>query len=203
MRSIWRAASAQSRAPTQMIWFPGAYHGARDFLDQGFARAAANRGRQLDLLFVDLEMTHLGDRVPLQKLRSEIVLPARNAGASVWLAGISLGGMAALDYASNHPGEIDGLCLLAPYLGNRMLIDEIAAGRLAESDAEHRIWRYIARRMDAVPMYLGYGSEDRFSRAHELMAATMPAQCVDVIEGGHDWRTWSRLWERFLDSHFA
>jgi pimeloyl-ACP methyl ester carboxylesterase len=203
MRSIWRAASAQGRAPTQMIWFPGAYDGARDFLDQGFARAAANRCRRLDLLFVDLEMTHLGDRAPLETLRSEIVLPARTAGASVWLAGISLGGMAALDYASNHPGEIDGLYLLAPYLGNRMLIDEIAAGRLAESDTEHRIWRYIARRVDAVPMYLGYGREDRFSRAHELMAAAMPAQCVDVIEGGHDWRTWSRLWERFLDSHFA
>jgi enterochelin esterase-like enzyme len=186
-----------------MIWFPGAYHRARDFVAQGFARAVAGRGRQLDLSFVDLEMTHLEDRAPLEALRSEIVMPARTAGVSVWLAGISLGGLAALDYASSHPGEIDGLYLLAPYLGNRMLIDEIAAGRLVEADAEHRIWRFIASRTDSMRMYLGYGREDRFSRAHDLMAAGMPAKCVDVIEGGHDWRTWSKLWERFLDSHFA
>jgi pimeloyl-ACP methyl ester carboxylesterase len=185
-----------------MIWFPGAYDGAQSFVDEGFAAAAANRGTRLDLLFVDLEMTHLGDRGPLERLRSDIVLPARAAGASIWLAGISLGGLAALDYASTNPGEIAGLCLLAPYLGNRMLIDEIAAGKLAQSDAEHRIWHYIKTKTDATPVHLGYGRQDRFSQAHDLMASALPARCVDVIEGGHDWRTWLMLWERFLDSHF-
>ena len=46
---------------------------------------------------------------------------------SIWLAGISLGGFIALDYAADlSRRDWDGLCLLAPYLGNRMLIDEIA-----------------------------------------------------------------------------
>jgi pimeloyl-ACP methyl ester carboxylesterase len=148
-------------------------------------------------------MSHLQDRRPLERLRSEIILPARIAGISTWLAGISLGGLIALDYASAHPGEIDGLCLLAPYLGNRMLIDEIAAGRLAEPDSEHRIWHYIKAHNDAAPLYLGYGRQDRFSRAHDLMAAALPAKSVDVIDGGHEWRTWSILWERFLDLHFS
>jgi pimeloyl-ACP methyl ester carboxylesterase len=196
-------ANAESHAPTQMIWLPGAYDGARSFVDEGFAAAAAKRGRCVDLLFVDLEMTHLEDRGPLERLRSEIVLPARIAGVATWLAGISLGGLVALDYAGTHLGELDGLCLLAPYLGNRMLIDEIAAGRLAQSGAEHGIWRYIKTQINAAPVHLGYGRQDRFSRAHELMAAALPAKCVDVIDGGHDWRTWFRLWERFLDSHFA
>jgi len=203
MRSILQAACAESRAPTQMIWLPGAYHGAQNFVDEGFAAAAAIRRTKLDLRFVDLEMTHLQDRGPLEKFRSEFVLPARAAGASTWLAGISLGGLVALDYASAHPGEVDGLCLFAPYLGNRLLIDAIAAGRLAESDAEHRIWHYIKTQIDAVPVYLGYGRQDRFSRSHDLLASTLPARCVDVIDGGHDWRTWFKLWERFLDLHFA
>jgi pimeloyl-ACP methyl ester carboxylesterase len=166
----------------------------------------------LDLRFVDLEMTHLDDRDALARLRSEVVLPARASGVSVWLGGISLGGLAALDYASVHSGEIDGLCLLAPYLGNRMLINEIAAasgvsgwepGRLAEFDAERRIWRYIKTRADSRPVFLGYGREDRFSVAHDLMAAVLPANRVDVIAGGHEWPTWLKLWENFLDSHFA
>jgi hypothetical protein len=203
MHSILQPAKANVRAPTQMIWLPGAYDNAQSFLAEGFAAAVAKRGARLDLRFVDLEMSHLQDRRPLERLRSEIILPARIAGISTWLAGISLGGLIALDYASAHPGEIDGLCLLAPYLGNRMLIDEIAAGRLAEPDSEHRIWHYIKAHNDAAPLYLGYGRQDRFSRAHDLMAAALPAKSVDVIDGGHEWRTWSILWERFLDLHFS
>ena len=141
-----------------MIWLPGAYHSAQNFLDEGFARAAAQRRAPLDLRFVDLQMQHLDDRDIFQRLRSEIVLPARDSGAAVWLAGVSLGGLIALDYASSYPNELDGLCLFAPYLGNRMLINEIAAasglggwqpGELAESDAERRIWRYIKTRVDS------------------------------------------------------
>jgi pimeloyl-ACP methyl ester carboxylesterase len=195
-----------------MIWLPGAYHSAQDFLDEGFARAAAQRQVPVDLLFVDLQMQHLDDRDIFQRLRSEIVLPARNSGSAVWLAGISLGGLIALDYASSHASELDGLCLLAPYLGNRMLINEIAAtsglacwepGELAESDAERRIWRYIKTRVGSAKLFLGYGRDDRFSGAHDMLAATLPGDWVEVIAGGHQWGTWLKLWENFLDSHFA
>jgi enterochelin esterase-like enzyme len=195
-----------------MIWLPGAYHSAQDFLDEGFVGAAARRRVPVDLLFVDLEMRHLDDRDVFQRLRSEIVVPARDSGAAVWLAGISLGGLVALDYASSHTGELDGLCLLAPYLGNRMLINEIATmsglagwepGELAESDAERRIWRYIKTRGDSQPLFLGYGRDDRFAAAHDMLAAALSADWVEVVAGGHDWSTWLNLWEKFLDSHFA
>jgi len=212
MRSILKAAAPGSVAPTQMVWLPGAYHSAQDFLDTGFAEAVLKRQIPLDLRFVDLEMQHVDDREPLERLRNEIVLPALGSGVSVWLAGISLGGFAALDYASSHPDEADGLCLLAPYLGNRMLLTEIAAasglagwepGELAQADAERRIWRYLKVRTDSRPLYLGYGQDDRFSAAHGLLSTRLPANAVDVIGGGHDWRTWMKLWENFLDSRFT
>ncbi|HEX3951397.1 MAG TPA: hypothetical protein VHW95_16190 [Steroidobacteraceae bacterium] len=211
MRSIFCAADSAERAATQMIWLPGAYHRAQDFEREGFAQAVSRRRKPLDLRFVDLEMQHLNDQDALERLQSDIVLPARDSGASLWLAGISLGGLMAMDYASSHLGEIDGLCLLAPYLGNRMLINEIAAvglaawepGELAESDAERRIWRYIKTRADSRPLLLGYGRGDRFSGGHDLLAAALPAGSVAVVGGGHEWRTWTRLWETFLDSHFA
>jgi alpha-beta hydrolase superfamily lysophospholipase len=194
-----------------MIWLPGAYDEAKDFEQRGFAHAVKQRRKQLDLQFVDLEMQHLNDRDALERLQCDIVLPARDSGASIWLAGISLGGLAALDYASSHLDEVDGLCLLAPYLGNRMLINEIASaglaawepGDLAESDPERRIWRYIKTRVDSRPLLLGYGKDDRFAAAQDLLAGALPANAVNVIGGGHDWRTWISLWERFLDSHFA
>ena len=196
-----------------MAWMPGAYHTAQDFVTAGFAEAVRTRRLDLDLIFIDLEMTHVGDRSPLERLRSDIVLPAREAGVSIWVCGISLGGLIALDYAATYPGESDGMCLLAPYLGNRILTAEIAQapglaawqpGILAETDEERRIWRYIkTRRADSRPLYLGFGQGDRFSAAHELLAAALPADAVNVIAGGHDWPTWSRLWENFLDSRFT
>jgi pimeloyl-ACP methyl ester carboxylesterase len=195
-----------------MIWLPGAYQSAQDFLIAGFAAAVHGRLAALDLLFVDMEFAYLGDRTVLELLRSDVVLPARNAGVSIWLGGISLGGLTALDYAASYPNEIDGLCLLAPYLGNRILTSEIARapglkawqpGELAQIDEERRIWRYIkSRNADSRPLYLGFGRSDRFCAAHELLAATLPPESVDVIDGGHEWSTWLRLWENFLSSRF-
>jgi pimeloyl-ACP methyl ester carboxylesterase len=213
VRSVFRAAKPGVTAPTRMVWLPGAYHAARDFLDAGFPEAVLLRQTPLDLTFVDLQPGYLGDDADLQQLRSEVVLPASALGVSVWLAGVSAGGLIALDYAATYPCEFHGLCLLAPYLGNRMLCAEIAAapglkawepGELAQADAERRIWRYIKTRgSDSQPLYLGFGRDDRFAAAHRLLAAELPPDSVDVIAGGHEWRTWTSLWENFLDSRFT
>ena len=212
MRSISILARPAATAATRMAWLPGAYHTAEDFVAAGFADAVRARRTPLDLVLIDPELRHVGDRSLLQRLRSDIVLPARAAGVSIWLGGISLGGLFALDYAASYPEELAGLCLLAPYLGNRILTGEIARapgleawqpGELAETDEERRIWRHIKnRRADSRPLYLGFGREDRFSASHELLAATLAPKSVDVIAGGHEWSTWFKLWENFLDSSF-
>lgn len=196
-----------------MIWLPGAYNAADDFLRAGFATAVARRGLPLDLEFVDLELRYLGDRGALEELHRSLIAPLHASGVAVWLAGISLGGLLALDYAASYADELAGLCLLAPYPGNRMLLQEIEhartlrnwqPGELAETDAERRIWRYLKdRRADAAPLYLGYGRDDRFAAGLELLAAALPAESVDVIDGGHDWPTWAMLWENFLHRRFV
>jgi pimeloyl-ACP methyl ester carboxylesterase len=212
VHSIFRAAAPHA-AMMRMVWLPGAYQAASDFLEAGFPEAVLNRHAALDLEFVDLGMRHMGDRSVLRRLRSEVIVPARNGGLSVWLAGISLGGLIALDYAATYPQDLDGLCLFAPYLGNRMLTAEINAapgleawepGELAEADEERRIWRHIKEYgAGSAPLYLGFGADDRFSAAHQLLASKLPADAVDIIEGGHDWPTWKRLWENFLQARFA
>jgi pimeloyl-ACP methyl ester carboxylesterase len=197
-----------------MVWLPGAFHGPQDFVDAGFDVEVRKRGIDLDLEFVHVELEHVGDRSAIGKLQREVVGPARARGCrSIWLAGISLGGFFALDYAATSAGEWDGLCLLAPYLGNRVLIKEIAdapgvaawqAGSGAESDEERRIWCFIqAQRAEQRPLYLGYGRDDRFASALGLMAQALPPEAVRAVSGGHDWQTWVLLWEHFLDSRFV
>jgi hypothetical protein len=211
-RSLLSAAHA-NEAATRILWLPGAYNAPEDFVRAGFGEAVARRGLPLDLEFIDLELRYLGDDSALKDLRNEVVLPLQRAGIAVWLGGISLGGLLALHFAASLSAEPAGLCLLAPYLGNRMLIEEIARapglqnwqpGKSVESDAERQIWRYIQNRgKDAAPLYLGFGRQDRFAPALELLAGNLPPKSVNVIEGGHDWRTWAALWENFLDSPFA
>jgi pimeloyl-ACP methyl ester carboxylesterase len=214
MRSVLKSASPGAPAPTRIVCLPGAYHSAEDFLASGFDTAVRDRSLGIDLVFVDVEMQHLGDRSALELLDQEVVLPARAAGCrSLWFAGISLGGFIALDYAASHAGRLDGICLLAPYLGNRMLIADIArapsltawtGGELAHSDEERRIWRFVqAQAAHPRLLYLGYGRDDRFAAAHRLLADALPSDASNMVPGGHDWRTWRALWENFLDSRFA
>jgi len=193
-----------------MVWLPGAFHTPEDFAQAGFDTAVARRGLPIDLQFADLALDHLGDRSAIERLARDIVRPAREAGCgTIWLGGISLGGSFVLDYAATDAGPWDGLCLLAPYPGNRLLIGEIVRsghlaawqpGPLAQCDEERRIWQFIQTRgAGQPPVYLGYGRDDRFAQGLDLMAQALPPAAVQVIEGGHDWSTWSTLWERFLD----
>ena len=217
MHTILYQAQPGLVAPVRMIWLPGAFQGPDDFLRAGFDTVTRKRRLAIDLQFVRVELEHVGDRSAIESLAREIVAPARAAGCrSIWLAGISLGGFFALDYAATHAGPYDGLCLLAPYLGNRQLIAEIGAapglaawdpGPLAQTDEERRIWRFLrdcsgGPACAVRPLYLGYGRQDRFAQAHALMGEALAPGMVDVTEGGHDWPTWYTLWERFLISKF-
>jgi pimeloyl-ACP methyl ester carboxylesterase len=205
-------AEAGAIAPTRMVLLPAAYTRPEDFLKEGFVKAVRERTLSLDLLCVESQLEHLTDGTLFRRLRHEVVLPARALGCTVWLGGISLGGFVALAYAERYPQEIDGLCLLAPYLGNHMITGEIqrsngvaewTPGHLADDDDERRIWRFIKeRRAWPAPLHLGFGRDDRFAASHRLMAAALSPESVDTVPGGHEWPAWRHLWENFLDMRF-
>ena len=213
MRILFEPAEAGTVAPTRVLLLPAAYTALEDFLTEGFVKAARDRALPLDLGFVELKVQHLTDRTLLRRLRHEVVLPARASGCSVWLGGISLGGFVALAYADRYPQEVDGLCLVAPYLGNHIVTGEIqrangvtewAPGHLADDDDERRIWRFIKeRRAWPGPLHLCFGRDDRFAESHRLMAAALSPESVDIVPGGHEWPAWRHLWENFLDARFG
>jgi pimeloyl-ACP methyl ester carboxylesterase len=213
MRIVLEPATTEGIAATRVLLLPAAYTTPDDFLREGFVKAARDRALPVDLVFVELKVQHLTDRTILRRLRHEVVLPARALGCrSLWLGGISIGGFAALAYAERYPEEIDGLCLLAPYLGNHIVTGEIerangvhewTPGELAADDDERRIWRFIKEhRARPSPLHLGFGRDDRFADSHRMMASALAPECVDVVPGGHEWPVWRQLWENFLDARF-
>jgi pimeloyl-ACP methyl ester carboxylesterase len=214
MRTLIESARPGSVASTRVLFLPAAYSGPDDFVQAGFVNAVRERDLPVDLVFVDINLQHLTDRTILRRLRHELVLPARALGCvCIWLCGISLGGFIGLAYAERYTSEIDGLCLLAPYLGNHIVTGEIQRanglaawqpGELAPDDDERRVWRFIkSHHAQPVALHLGFGREDRFAESHRMMAAALDPESVRVVPGGHDWPVWSQLWGDFLDRRFT
>jgi hypothetical protein len=211
MRSQIIHAGPAGGVTARIVLLPGAYHALEQFVGAGFDRALRERGLAAELIVAAPELAHLNDRGWLTQLRREVIAPARERGAgALWLGGISLGAFMALRFAAEGAEALDGLCLLAPYLGSRIVAAEIAAQgtlanwraeRLGEDDDERRIWRFIQGLGTAAAprVFLGFGSEDRFADTQRLLASALPADSTHVIPGGHDWPVWRRLWDQFLD----
>lgn len=212
MHTIFEPARSGRVAPIRMLMLPAAYTAPEDFVREGFAAAVRGRGIDLDLLFAQPALAHLTDHSMADELHRELILPARALGVALWLGGISLGGFMALRCAAQYPQDLAGLCLFAPYLGSHIMTGEIARargahawepGETAADDDERQVWRFIKTRdPKAMPIHLGLAREDRFADRHQLLAAALPAGDVEWLSGAHDWPTWRRLWENFLDRRF-
>jgi len=208
MKPALRTLGQSSGAPTLIVLLPGAYTTPEDYETAGFFSAVAERRLAVDILAVDLDLSRISDGSALPALQAEILAPARQRYAKVWLGGISLGGLLTLCHNADTPGHVDGLCLLAPYPGSRLTTNAIArAGGLdawqasAEqlTDPEFRMWRWLQQPPTELPVFVGYGSEDRFAGGMRQIAERFPAANRHAVPGGHDWPVWQRLWEHFLD----
>lgn len=210
-RALLQPAHVGRTASQRVLLLPPAYSRAEDFLREGFADAVRARGLDLDLELPELHLESVSDRNVLTQL-GDLLHAARSAGCrTVWLGGISFGAFLALGCAERAASEVDGLCLIAPYLGSHIVTEEIEraggvrswepGGEVREEDEERRIWRFIKRQARGpLPIHLGLGRDDRFGARHRTLAAALDAESVDVVPGGHEWPVWRVLWERFLDA---
>ena len=197
----------ESRQDSLVIMLPGGGDRAEIFIRKGFQEAGERYG--FDTVAVDAHFGYYRERSLLPRLHEDIVLPAREAGyANIWLLGISMGGYGSLLYAAEHPDQVDGLILLAPFLGDQDSIDEITAnGGLGKwtgagsqlEDYEIATWSWIRSAThgpDTTPIVLGYGLSDGMAQGYRVLVDAMLPSRVYTREGGHKWTTWSPLWER-------
>ncbi len=212
--SVLSYPATTSPAPCLLVLLPGRYDRIHDFERRGFIADARSSAIAADLMAVDAHLGYYRRGTVLERLGADVLQPARARGyRTVWLVGISMGGTGAILYDLNHPGEVDGIFLIAPFLGDRAIVQEVASAGGARAWSERQrtgksferdLWRWarrVARHEGVVPpVFLGYGTEDAFAAAHRLLAEILPQERVFAETGGHDWVPWRTAWRRFLAS---
>lgn len=194
-----------------IVVLPGLYDSPADFVDEGFVQAVRERQLDADITMLDAHVGYYNERQIVSRLQSEVIAPASARGyESIWLVGISLGGLGSLLYTQAHPRDITGFYAMAPFLGEKALVKEIVDSGLATwwpgapDQLGSEAWQLAKAYMRGAPGlpqgYIGYGENDRFAQANAVFATALPPRHRYVAEGGHDWGAWKSLWTQFLDS---
>ena len=198
-------APAQGR--TLVVFLPGRGGSIQDFEQHGIVGALRDAAIDVDTVAVDAHLNYYYKRTVIDRLRADVIQPARDRGyGRIVVVGVSLGGLGALLYERDQPGQIDAIVLVAPYLGDDDGLFEAmaeAGGPAAWASArdgqsgpiEEQLWTFIGNRLSTLPpTWLLAGQSDRLGRGHRLFATLVPAERVKFIAGGHDWGTWEALW---------
>jgi pimeloyl-ACP methyl ester carboxylesterase len=214
MASLAFEHTGSRRAHTLVVLLPGRFNAPEEFVEQGFVESVRRRDLALDFRIVDAHLGYYIGRVFERRLREDVFAPARLRGYdTIWVAGISLGGLGALLYAKEHPEDVDGIFVMAPYLGKAEAVGEVekAGGLMAwkpgavdPQDYSRLLWAWLqgygTPGAERPPLYLAYGTEDAFALANAMLARYLPPERVFREAGGHDWPVWLKLWEEFLDT---
>ena len=193
---------------TAIIILPGFGSDTADMKKHGVGAAIQEVWPEADVILVDATFAYYREGNLVERLHDEVVGPVQRAGyRKVWLTGASLGGMGALLYEQQHPGEMTGIVLFAPFLGDRSLLREIdkAGGPRAWNPGElpaevnsdnyqRQIWKMVKAWAEdpkhAQRVWLACGVEDRLFRSALLMAKALPRDRFVELQGGHTWEAW-------------
>lgn len=205
----------KSGARNLAVFLPGVYDSPQDFVSNHFVHELRRRQMPFDVVAADAHLDYFQTGTIVQRLEQDIIEPAMaRKPEQIWLIGISLGGLGAMLYASHDP-RITGVVALAPYLGTKQALAEVAnAGgwaqwNPAQSSAmlswELGLHKWIKSYLEApqtMPkLFLGYGEQDRFATEQRQLASQLPSNNVLAIPGGHDWPTWQSLWRQLVERH--
>ena len=200
------ASSDERKSRTLIVMLPGRGDRVTSLVEAGFLNQGV--APKFDIVAVDAHFGYYMKRSLIPRLHEDVIKPAQDAGyENIWLLGVSMGGLGAILYAAEHPGIVDGVVLLAPYLGDPELAAEVeASGGLSTWNADESqfkqhevdVWRWLqATRtdVDPVPILMGYGLSDRFAEFYGPLQKDIDGISIYTEPGGHKWTTWSALWQ--------
>jgi pimeloyl-ACP methyl ester carboxylesterase len=215
----WYLAKPGEHGRRLFIFLPGRGDRAGDFARRGFVDLAQGRISGLDCVAVDATIGYYLDGSVAKRLQREIIEPALTHGyRDIWLVGVSMGGLGAFFHERTYPGEVNGLILLAPYVGDdpKLFAEIDAAGGPVswassqpvdtaqgnKAKYQRELWRFLGRlRIDRDPLlqfWLAYGDTDRLLPGIERLIGLIPPGRVFRLKGGHTWEVWRKGFSEIL-----
>jgi pimeloyl-ACP methyl ester carboxylesterase len=176
----WHLAEPGKHGRRLFVFLPGRFDRASDFVRHGLIASAQGRIQGLDCVAVDATICYYFDGSIADRLQREIIGPARSVGyREIWIVGVSMGGLGAFFHERTYPGEVNGLILLAPLLGDDLALFremDAAGGAVSwagsqlpvaaerqKAEFQRGLWRFLGRiRFDrTLETWMAYGEADR------------------------------------------
>jgi pimeloyl-ACP methyl ester carboxylesterase len=204
-----RLVRAPETAQRMVLVLPGIADNLQSLEAGGIGRAIREQWPDADVALIEMTIGYYKDGRAMPELH-DMVRAAREKGyRQVWVVGASLGGMGALLYDTTFPCDVDGIVLLAPFLGDRRVLDEVRkAGGLDHWQAppvatpgpdnwQSQIWRR-AKAWASHPggdqrVWLAYGDRDKFAPNMPLLTPGIPPTHIVTGPGIHEWTSWTPL----------
>jgi pimeloyl-ACP methyl ester carboxylesterase len=202
----WHLAESGEQGGRLFVFLPGRRDRVSDFVSHGFIASAQRRIRSLDCVAVDATIGYYLDGSIADRLQREIIGPARSVGyREIWIVGVSMGGLGAFFHERAYPGEVKGLILLAPFVGDDLALfremdaaggavswagsqPPVAADR-QKAEFQRELWRFLGRmpfdRTLQLETWMAYGEADRLLPGIERLKSLLPAERVFSLPGGH------------------
>lgn len=209
---------ASVRQHCLVVFLPGFLDGPETYLDHRFPHALNGSGAPCDAVGLDLHVRYYSQPGIAEIVYSDVLVPATARGyTEIWLVGISMGGLGTLLTASRYAELVDGVILIAPFVGEERVLRGIEeAGGLAawdppegiegapwtEANYTEHVWAWLQGYDDdpssMPPLYLGWGEEDSLGPGDGLLGAVLPEGHVFSRPGGHNWAVWTPIWQDIL-----
>ncbi|MCH7227049.1 alpha/beta fold hydrolase [Haloferula sp. A504] len=200
--------------PDQLVvLLPGRHSLPSEFEREGFVGILRSSRPHARIVAPDLHIGYYRNRQMAERLHRDVIIPAKQAGVrQITLVGISMGGLGAMLYELEHPGQVDEVILLSPFLGDESVITDIGQqGGLAALKPEgkdpdrfsRKLWlglrdRWLPRK-DRPELHLACGESDRLASSTRLASAELRPAGTVWLPGDHDWQTWNALIQQVED----
>ena len=203
--------TAQTKTENLLILLPGIRNDLLRFEQEGFFTDIQQYAPNFDVITVDAHIGYYAQKKLIVELHETVILPAKASGyRNIILGGISLGGYGSLWYNHLYANEIQGLLLIAPYLGDEHVISSIKSSPsvavwreqnpLDVEEFEELVWHWIDEDMPSKQnqTLLAVGKKDKYYDATNILARYLPESQYVIGKGKHNWRDWRVLWLSLL-----
>lgn len=206
----------QANQPSKklIVLLPGIRGRAATFEQQGVIKRMRKAGIDADIIAVDATFPYYKRRIIIERLRNEVIEPyiENKNYEEIWFVGVSLGGLGSILYSMAEPQSVTGIVLIAPFLGDHAIANEIKSqgglaswrpGKIKRNDYQRLLWswlqEYTAADNQLPKLYLAYGREDKYSSSHALLAQVLGEENKYIISGKHEWGVWNKLLDQILE----